>query len=69
MEGDGKMVGKGSKQKCEKENPWFKSCQRLASSRRLAEFKNLCKLDGDIHNSWEAIFQNVPDKGPFQRSK
>jgi hypothetical protein len=69
MKGDEKITSKRGKLQCGREDPLLESRQRLACRRRLAEFKNMCMLDGDIHNWWEARFFDVPDKGPFQRAK
>jgi len=62
-------TGNDKECKDEIEEKYEESLKMLARNRRLAEFKNLCILDGEIHNWWEGRFYDVPDKGPFKRTE
>lgn len=56
------------------ENPWIEKRGKgeepgrerdriLARRRRLSEYKNLCMLNGEIQNWWEAYFLQEPIEG------
>ena len=63
MADDEKVVSSGLKGGMDGDDFRVARGRRLARVRRLSEFRNLCSVNHEIHNWWQASFLREPMRG------